>query len=238
MPVMTLARRNSIRCGGWFKGLVTPTGDELFPPAVLYLIRYHNLRPVHDIEPHFQWRDRYRAEDDGLSPFHGRTYSEFGYTNRIYNFLLHPQWDEFGAETVYLKQLFTDYDEGYVIVEMIGEWNDAVHNDVMHLKREFVDPLIDAGVRRFIFVMENVLNYHGAETDYYEEWMDDIRGDGGWIVLLNTLGHVAEEMTATRLDDYLYYGPPFDDLNWRPQKPERIYEAIEGLLQTGIRRIY
>ena len=193
---------------------------------------------VHDIEPHFAWREKYRAEHDEDSPFFGREYSEFGYTNRIYNFLLHPQWDEFGAETIYLKQLFTDYDEGYVIVEMIGEWNDAVHNDVMHLKREFVDHLVAAGIYRFIFVMENVLNFHGSDTDYYEEWAEDIREGGGWIVLLNTLGHVAEEMTDTRLDNYLHYGPPFDDLNWRPQKPGRIFEAIEGLLSTGVRRVY
>ena len=89
---------------------------------------------MHDIEPHFHWRERYRAEDDDASPFHGRVYSEFGYSNRVYNYLIHPQWDEFGAETLYLKILFVDYDDQYAIIELIGEWNDAVHNDSMHLK--------------------------------------------------------------------------------------------------------
>ena len=193
---------------------------------------------MHDIEPHFGWREKYRAEDDDLSPFHGREYSEFGYTNRVYNYLLHPQWDEFGAETLYLKQLFTDYDEGYVIIEMIGEWNDAVHNDVMHLKREFIDQLIGNGIRRFIIIMEGVLNFHGDDTDYYEEWLEEISEDDGWVALLNCHDHVMDELTQTRLDNYLAFGEQLNGLTWRPQKPERIFEAVEGLLETGTRRIY
>lgn len=193
---------------------------------------------MHDIEPHFGWREKYRAEDDEYSPFYGREYSEFGYTNKVYNYLLHPQWDEFGAETLYLKQLFTDYDEHYVIMEMIGEWNDAVHNDVMHLKREFIDQLIARGIRHFIIIMEGVLNFHGEDTDYYEEWREEISDDDGWVALLNCHDHVMDELTQTRLDDYLAFGPQLNGLTWRPQKPERIFEAVEGLLETGTRRIY
>ncbi|TXF87742.1 hypothetical protein FUA23_17580 [Neolewinella aurantiaca] len=193
---------------------------------------------MHDIEPHFGWREKYRAENDNYSPFYGREYSEFGYTNKVYNYLLHPQWDEFGAETLYLKQLFTDYDEHYVIIEMIGEWNDAVHNDVMHLKREFTDQLIGNGIRYFIIIMEGVLNFHGGDTDYYEEWVEEITEDGGWIALLNSHDHVMDELTQTRLDNYLAYGEQFNNLAWRPQKPERIFEAVEGLMQTGTRRVY
>ena len=193
---------------------------------------------MHDIEPHFGWRDRYRAEADDYSPFFGRVYSEFGYSNRVYNYLLHPQWDEFGAETLYLKQLFTDYDEGYVILEMIGEWNDAVHNDVMHLKREFIDQLIGNGIRKFVIVLEGVLNFHGADTDYYEEWYQEVSEEGGWVALLNVHDHVADELEQTRLGDYLHFGGALNHLNWRPQKPERVYEAVEGLVQTGQRRIY
>lgn len=193
---------------------------------------------MHDIEPHFGWRDKYCAEDDEYSPFFGREYDEFGYSNKVYNYLLHPQWDEFGAETLYMKQLFTDYDDGYVIMEMIGEWNDAVHNDVMHLKREFVDQLTGSGIRYFIIIMEGVLNFHGGDTDYYEEWIDEIGEQGGWVALLNCHDHVMEELDQTRLDNYLNYGEQFNHLTWRPQKPERIFEAIEGLLETGTRRVY
>ncbi|MEO0731894.1 MAG: hypothetical protein AAFZ52_03595 [Bacteroidota bacterium] len=193
---------------------------------------------MHDIEPHFGWRERYRAEDDQYSPFYGRQYSEFGFSNRVYNYLLHPQWDEFGAETLYLKQLFTDYDERYAIIEMIGEWNDAVHNDVMHLKREFIDQLIGYGIRYFIIVLEGVLNFHGSDADYYEEWHQEITDEGGWIALLNVHDHVMDELTQTRLDDYLHYGEVLNNLTWRPQKPHRIFEAVDGLVQTGTRRLY
>ena len=193
---------------------------------------------MHDIEPHFGWREKYRAEADERSPFFGRVYDEFGYTNRVYNYLLHPQWDEFGAETLYLKQLWTDYDEGYVILEMIGEWNDAVHNDIMHLKREFLDQLIGEGIYRFIIIMEGVLNFHGHDTDYYEEWQEEISDENGWVALLNCHDHVTDELEQTRLDNYLAFGEVFNHLNWRPQKAERIYEAVEGLLETETRRVY
>jgi len=193
---------------------------------------------MHDIEPHFGWRDRYRAEDDDASPFFGRQYSEFGFSNRVYNYLLHPQWDEFGAETLYLKLLFVDYNEHYAIVEFIGEWNDAVHNDVMHLKREFVDQLVGNDIKYFVLIMEGVLNFHGDEADYYEEWNDEISDDGGWIALLNTHPQVDDELRQTRLDEYLHFGNHLNGLTWRPQKPHRIFEAIEGLIQTEVRRVY
>lgn len=193
---------------------------------------------MHDIEPHFGWRERYQAERDEYSPFFGRQYSEFGYSNRVYNYLIHPQWDEFGAETLYLKLLWTDYNRNYAIIEMIGEWNDAVHNDIMHLKREFLDQLIGNGILHFIFILEGVLNFHGDETDYYEEWLEEIREDGGWVVLLNTLDHVEQELTQTRLDNYLHFGGHLNSLTWRPQKPERIFEVIEGLIQEDTKRVY
>jgi hypothetical protein len=73
------------------------------------------------------------------SPFYEREYSEFEYTNQVYNYLLHPQWDEFGSSTLYLKILYVDYKEGFAIIEMIGEWNDAINNDIMFLKRDVVE---------------------------------------------------------------------------------------------------
>ena len=193
---------------------------------------------MHDIEPHFQWRDRYRAEADSASPFYGRQYSEFSYSNRVYNYLLHPQWDEFGSETLYLKILFVDYDERYAIIELIGEWNDALHNDSMWLKREVIDYLLQEDITDFILIMEGVLNFHSDTDDYYEEWYNEITDRGGWIALLNVLDHVADEMSTSGLDRYMHYGSLLNNLTWRPQKPRRVHEAVEGLLQTEIRRVY
>ena len=130
---------------------------------------------MHDIEPYFRWRDQYIASEDKRSPFYGRSYSEFYYSNMLYNFCLHPQWDEFGSSTLYAKILFVEYDQGYALIELIGEWNDTLYNDIMHLKRELVDALQREGVTKFVFFCDNVLNFHGAEDDYYAEWAEEVR---------------------------------------------------------------
>ncbi|PHI21879.1 hypothetical protein CEQ90_00915 [Lewinellaceae bacterium SD302] len=192
---------------------------------------------MHDIEPHFQWRDKYRSDQDSRNPFYGRVYSEFGYENKVYNYLLHPQWDAFGSETLYLKVIFVDYDTRYTIIQFIGEWNDALHNDIMHLKREVIDELLAAGIRYFILDAENVLNFHADEDDYYEEWYNDVADAEGWVIVLNTLEHVADEMRQSRLDNYLHFGGLFNSINWRPQKPERVFAAMEGLLAAETKRV-
>jgi hypothetical protein len=193
---------------------------------------------MHDIEPYYHWREKYIAAEDERSPFYGREYSEFEFSQQVYNYFIHPQWDHFGSPTLYLKVLMADYDEGYAILELIGEWNDCLHNDIMFLKREVIDEMIPAGIYRFILICENVLNFHGDDDAYYEEWYEDVQEEDGWVVLLNTLPHVAEEMRDTGLDHYVHFGSLFSDVNWRPHKPERIYEAIEGLLQQETKRIY
>ncbi len=193
---------------------------------------------MHEIEPHYNWRDDYIAAEDQRSPFYGRAYNEFQYTQKIYNYYIHPQWDQFGSSTLYLKVLFADYEEGFAIIELLGEWNDCLHNDVMFLKREVIDEMIPEGINKYICICENVLNFHGDDDSYYEEWNEDIKDSGGWVVLLNTLAHVAEEMRETRLDHYLLFGELFNGLNWRPHKPKRIFEAIEGLIQQEVKRVY
>ena len=98
---------------------------------------------MHDIEPHYHWRHLYMAEEDPRSIFFGRTYSEFEFSQAVYNYFIHPQWDEFGSKTLYLKILFVDYDLQFAIIEMIGEWNDAIENDILELKREVLDKLME-----------------------------------------------------------------------------------------------
>ncbi|MEL7248247.1 MAG: hypothetical protein AAFO03_07500 [Bacteroidota bacterium] len=193
---------------------------------------------MQDIEPFFRWRDRYIAARDERSPFYGRVYSEFEYSQTIYNYYIHPQWDNFGSATLYAKILFADYDQHYAIIELIGEWNDAVNNDVMFLKRELIDALINEELYRFIIIAENVLNFHGDEADYYEEWYEDMQEYNGWAVILNLQDHVYQEMRETQIDQYVHFGNIFNDINWRPHEPHRVYEAIEGVLSQETRRIY
>lgn len=193
---------------------------------------------MHDLAPYHRWRDFYTAEEDEFSPFHGCEYSEFEYTKKVYNYYIHPQWDDFGSNTLYLKVLFVDYEEGYAIIEFIGEWNDTIYNDIMFLKRNVIDPMIKKDIFRYILICENVLNFHGSDDSYYEEWWDDIKEDNGWISFLNTHRHVAEEMGRTGLQFYANFGPEYNDINWRTQKPERVAEAIQVLVDGRIRRVF
>lgn len=192
---------------------------------------------MHDIEPHFRWRDQYIASEDEHSPFFGRKYSEFYFTNKLYNFYLHPQWDEFGSATLYAKILFADYDSGHVLIELIGEWNDTLHNDIMFLKRELVDPLEREGICKFVFFCENVLNFHSADDDYYAEWAEEVMEEGGWIALLNTRLHVEEEMYDSKLDQYLHFGAMYNDIQWRNQKPQVVCQLVEAMVSGQIQRL-
>jgi hypothetical protein len=188
---------------------------------------------VHSIEPYFNWRHLYTAEEDERTMFYGREHSEFEYTNQIYNFVLHPQWDDFGSETLFLKILFADYDEGYCIIEMIGEWNDAVTNDIMLLKRDLAEDLMYHGIKKFILIGENVLNFHGSDDCYYEEWFEEL-GEEGWIVLLNFREHVLKEMTSTGIDYYMISGGELNDFTWRRFSPGQLFGNVSKVIEKRL----
>lgn len=193
---------------------------------------------MHDIEPHFRWRDLYLAEEDPRSPFFGRTYSEFEFTHSLYNYYIHPQWDSFGSSTLYGKILFADYEEGYALIELLGEWNDTLHNDIMYLKRNLADPLMRQGITRFVFFCENVLNFHASsDDDYYAEWAEELREEGGWIALVNTRRHVEEEMLEGNMQFYAHFGEDFNDIIWRTQKPQVVFKVLDAMVLGLIRRI-
>ena len=192
---------------------------------------------MHDIEPHYQWRDRYIASEDDRSPFYGRVYNEFQFTQKIYNYFIHPQWDHFGSQTLYIKILFVDYDERYAIIEMIGEWNDCLQNDIMFLKRNIADQLIDQGIDKFILLCENVLNFHGSDDCYYEEWYEDVLEYGGWVCCLNLLEHVQTEMQDTQIQHFFNIGGQFNDVIWRPHKPKVLFHVVENLIKSGVKQL-
>ena len=192
---------------------------------------------MQDIEPYYRWRDKYIANNDTNSPFYGRVYDEFKYTKKVYNYYIHPQWDEFGSATLYSKILFTDYEEGYAIIEFIGEWNDALHNDVMFLKRNLVEPLQDKGIHKFILICENVLNFHGGEDDYYAEWGEEVRDEDGWICFINIHNHVEDEMKIARLQYHVNFGAYYNSLNWRPHKPNLLFQVVEALVNGEVMRL-
>ena len=193
---------------------------------------------MHDIEPHFNWRDTYTAESDKQSPFYGRQYSEFEFTHQLYNFYLHPQWDEIGSTTLYCKLLYVDYDDQCALIELIGEWNDVLHNDIMLLKRHLIDHLYDAGICKFVFFCEHVLNFHAdLNDDYYAEWAEEVQDADGWIVFINTRQHVMEEMHEARIHRYAHFGAEYNNVNWRTQKPLVAFQLIAALVEGRVKRL-
>lgn len=190
---------------------------------------------MHDIEPYYRWRDYYTAEDDEHSPFYAKVYSELHYVDKIYNYYIHPQWDHFGSPTLYMKILFVDYDDGYAIFEFLGEWNDCITNDIMFLKREVVDCFTKEGITKFILLCDNVLNFHGSDDSYYEEWWDDIKEEGGWVCIINAFDHVTTEMKRSRLQYYINFGLQFNDVEWHNKLPEILYQDISSRLEQGVK---
>ena len=180
---------------------------------------------MQDIEPFYNWRHLYNAEEDEQSPFYGVVHSEFEYSNTVYNYYIHPQWEEFGSRTLYLKVLFVDYELNYAIIEMIGEWNDAVENDIMQLKRSVIDELIAKGIYKYILIAENVLNFHSSDADYYEEWYEDIKDEGGWIVVVNMPQQTQYDFHQSKITRYIKFA---ENLNWRTYQPDAFFQWIDN----------
>jgi hypothetical protein len=186
---------------------------------------------MHEIEPFFNWRHIYVAEEDPQSPFFGRTYSEFEFSQTVYNYYIHPQWDDFGSKTLYLKIIYVDYELHFAVIELIGEWNDAIENDIMELKREILDILYNQGICKYILIAENVLNFHSSDKEYYQEWYDEITEAEGWIVALNMSEATQQDFRKKKLH---YYIELMELADWRVYKPYHLYKKIDEIQQKRL----
>jgi hypothetical protein len=152
------------------------------------------------------------------------TGNEFEFTQTIYNYYIHPQWNDFGSRTLYMKLLFVDYDLGFCIIELIGEWNDAIENDVMTLRRDVTDLLQKQGITKFILIAENVLNFHSSDDSYYEEWHESVADEGGWVVIVNLPIQSQYDFKKARLTNYVAL---LDFPQWRTLKPELVFNQVD-----------
>lgn len=182
---------------------------------------------MHAIEPYYNWRHLYSSEEDKLSPFFGRDHSEFEFTQTVYNYYIHPQWDDFGSTTMYLKVLYADYEGGFAIIEFIGEWNDAIENDIMTLKRDVIDKMISLHIYKFILITENVLNFHSSDDCYYEEWIDDIQEEGGWVVMVGLPEQSKYDFIKARINNYIGL---VDLRDWRTYTPLNLFTKIDNMM--------
>jgi hypothetical protein len=179
---------------------------------------------MHNLEPFYNWRHIYIAEEDKRSPFYGREYSEFEFSQTVYNYYIHPQWDDFGSKTLYLKIIYVDYELNFAIIEMIGEWNDAIENDIMELKREVIEKLYPEKIFKFILITENVLNFHSGDKDYYEEWYEEVSDEGGWIVALNMPTPTQHDFKKKKLHHLIEL---MELPEWRVYKPYHLFNKID-----------
>ncbi|NUM32255.1 MAG: hypothetical protein HUU47_08025 [Bacteroidetes bacterium] len=187
---------------------------------------------MHDIEPYQNWQNKYTPESDKNSPFYAKNINRNIYSNSVYGYLIHPGWDEFGSETLYLKVLYADYDNLFVIIELLGEWNDCINNDIMFLKRKVIDKFIKSGIDKFLIIGENVLNFHFSGDEYYDEWYQDI--ENGWIACINFRKHVLDEFSKIKIDYYLIFGGDLDELIWRNNSPQKLYNTVSEIIKHRI----
>lgn len=187
---------------------------------------------MHNIEPYYRWLQYYDPAHDENSPFYGKEYNYDVYSESIYNYYIDPAWDHIGSETLYIKILYADYTEGYLVVEMIGEWNDALHNDIMYFKRNIVDHFIPLGIDKFILIGENVFNFHGSDDCYYEEWFDEL--EEGWVAALCFRDFVIAEMGKYHLDSYINFGGSLQMDNWRNFTPSGLFNRIDGIIRRRL----
>ena len=187
---------------------------------------------MHDIEPFYSWTKYYDSSQDERSPFFGKEYNYDQYSETIYGYYIDPAWDYFGSETLYLKILYADYDTGFVIIEFIGEWNDTINNDIMSLKRNIIEHLLGEGINKFILIGENIMNFHGSDDCYYEEWFEDV--EDGWIAAVSFPDFIQEEFRKFKVDNYINMGGTLQVDRWRTMKPEIFYELVRQLIQRRL----
>ncbi|MFT7234149.1 MAG: hypothetical protein ACI8TA_003379 [Cyclobacteriaceae bacterium] len=187
---------------------------------------------MHQIEPYYNWLKYYDSAEDEDSPFHGKEYNYDQYSENIYGYYIDPGWDFFGSETLYMKILYCNYEESYVIIELLGEWNDALNNDIMNFKRNIIEHFLMNGINKFILIGENILNFHGSDDSYYEEWFEEV--EDGWIVALNFRDFVEEEMAVYQIDQYINFGGHLQMMAWRALTPMAVYGVVNALMSRRL----
>jgi hypothetical protein len=187
---------------------------------------------MHQIEPYSGWLKYYDSSFDDQSPFHGKEYNYDLYSETIYGYYIDPAWDSFGSETLYLKMLYADYLEGFVVLEFIGEWNDTLYNDIMTLKRDFLELLTHEGINKFILIGENIFNFHGSDDLYYEEWFEEV--EDGWIAAVNFPEFIQQEFRKYHIDTYVNMGGTLQIEQWRTLHPKRFYDLVSALIQRRL----
>ena len=185
-----------------------------------------------DIEPYFGWLNLYHHEQDPNSPFHEVEHNQFYFDRSINNIPAHPLWDHFGSESLLLKILFIDYEKGFAIIELFGEWNDLFLNDFKLLAENCLTYLIDAQVHKFILICENVFHMYLEGDDYYQALAEEL--EEGWLCALRLREEAKEEMEAYGIAPYFYWNAQLDEFAWRTLKPHQLFQLVDRRMRMTL----
>tara|TARA_Y100000389_G_C17413074_1_gene492072 strand:- start:224 stop:793 length:570 start_codon:yes stop_codon:yes gene_type:complete len=189
---------------------------------------------MHELIPFSGWKNHYDLKNDVNSPFfNDQGAPDNGYYHRMYDFIIHPEWDYIGCETLFAKLLFVEYSQGFAVIELLGEWNDALNNDIMEFKRRIIDALIVQRIDKFLMIGDNLLNFHGSEDYYYQEWNEEI--NDGWIVFMNVRDQIIQEFKNCYLTKYIWFGTSFNMTSWRTQDPLALCQIINQKIALSIK---
>ena len=176
------------------------------------------------IEPFYGWLNYYSHEHDERSPFHDVEHNLFEFDRSINRIPAHPLWDDFGSESLLVKILYADYQRGYAILELFGEWNDLYDNDFKLLAENCLTYLMDHGSSQFVLICENVFHAYFESDDYYQAVQEEL--EDGWICAIRLRDDVKEEMEHYGLNHYIFWSPVLDEVSWRKLKPPQVYQLV------------
>jgi hypothetical protein len=101
----------------------------------------------------------------------------------------------------------------------------------MTLRRDITDILFLKGISKYIFIAENVLNFHSSDDSYYEEWREQLEEAKGWVIILNMPAQSQYDFKQARLTNYVEL---VDFPQWRTLKPEIIFQQMEDFMTRRI----
>lgn len=93
---------------------------------------------------------------------------------------------------------------------------------------------MENGVNKFVLIGENLLNFHGNDEDYYEEWFEEVEESEGWNAFVNLRPHVKDELKDYDLDYYFLMGGELEELDWRTATPTQFISRIERYIQNRL----
>jgi hypothetical protein len=102
----------------------------------------------------------------------------------------------------------------------------------MNLKRNIIEHLIGEGINKFILIGENIMNFHGSDDCYYEEWFEDV--EDGWIAAVSFPDFIQEEFKKYNVDNYISMGGTLQVDKWRTLHPNTFYDLISKLIQRRL----